>query len=156
MANITGFPVIDNAHYIGSFTFSADASATLDASGCIKSGMVVGFSDTGVSRTLAPSKHNYSGAPIGVALDDASAGEMFTVIGPGCIAIVANANAVAIDAGEWLEVSDNCVGGTVCARQDWSGNHFLIGQAWDDIPGSGTGAMIINPCFYTEYRDLGG
>ncbi len=156
MANIETFPTIDCSHYIGTNTFSMDASATLDATGCIKAGMVVGFSDNGTSRAVAPAKHNYSGAPIGVALSDASAGETFTVIGPGCIATVANANATAIDAGAWLEVSDNCVGGTVCAVLESSENHFPIGIAIVDIAASSTGLMLIQPCFYHQYKDLGG
>ena len=160
MTGITVFPNIDNVLYWGQNVYPVDASATLDASGSVQAGQVVGFSDTGVGKTLAPSyravTNAVSGVPVGVAIEDASQGQPFSVAGPGCICYVANCDdTTAIDAGTWLEVSNNKVGGTVCARLDASENHFLIGIAWDDIAASGTGRMLVQPCMDVQFKEVG-
>lgn len=131
----------------GQNVFNAECSANVN----IKAGQVVGFAVTGVSGTLCALNANNDMIPIGVAMSDASSGQMFPVAGDGCIVNVVNCEGTAaIDAGTVLCVSTNALHGTV-VELDYStdmytsGNYYTCGIAWDDIPGAGTGRMLVRP-----------
>ncbi len=152
MTNITAFPDIDCALFLGTNRFTLECSRNVN----IKAGQVVAFTKDGSSREVVPASHSYSGqtsgAVIGVATEDASSGQLFTVAGPGCWVYVANTDdTTAIDAGSWCEASNNSVKGTVMARLESSENHYTVGIALEDIAGGGTGLLLVHPTIYPEY-----
>ncbi len=144
MTDIATFPTItavcDRGHR---FSGSYKAGAT------IKAGMVVAFALTGVSETVHPAIKGTTGTVAGVAAEDASTGEWFTVYEDGAVVYVANADGTTgIDAGAIVEVNDNAVGGTVSAvaTAGTSGGEVsanVVGTVIEDIAGGSTGRMII-------------
>jgi len=152
MADISAFPTISNPLYTGSNTI------TLTASGTIKAGQVVAFDATGVSKTVRAANAESGERPVGVAIHDAADGEPVTVATVGCICYVANADdSTAIDAGDWLETNDNSVGGTVSAVDTSATggatvtvHDNVVGFAFEDIPGGGTGLAMILPGIHVQ------
>lgn len=139
----TGHPVMVNNG--PTFTFIA--------SGAIKAGQVVAIDATGVSMTVRAAVAESGESPIGVALTEAADGEDVTVALIGAICYFTNADdTTAIDAGSFLEVNDNAVGGTVSAVNEAASgaatavlHPLVIGKAIEDIAGGGVGLGIV--CF---------
>lgn len=166
MTDISAFPTIQKVLVgKGGIIFS-----DFLAGETIKAGQVVGFAANGVSKTMVCMDETSGEFPLGVAVHDASSGELVTVAGPGCIVVVANADdTTGIDAGDPLQTNDNAVKGTVSAfapradlgstvidgSNDTTIDHhaWLIGRALEDIAGGGTGEMLIWPelVLYTDH-----
>jgi hypothetical protein len=107
MGAISTFPTLRNILVSGNNIHNFTAGDT------IKAGMVVAFASSGDDDTVVPALQS-TGAAIGVALYGATVGQPIAVAGPGCIVRVQNDDsATDIDAGHWVVVSSNAVGGTV-------------------------------------------
>jgi hypothetical protein len=146
MADISSFPTaIAPVEYVLGVTYN------LKSNGAIKAGQVVCFEATGVSKQVIPCVAGAGTWPIGVALTNAAAGVYVAVAGVGSIVKVVNADdTTGIDAGDWLEMNDNTVGGTVnAAALTASGAtvtpHWCIGVAVDDIAGGASGFCLVAP-----------
>ena len=141
MADISAFPTIhgvvkDDAGPLRSFTFTEAASA----------GMAVGFAATGISNAVVPMDATAGEQPIGVAVYDVEAGDKGSVAMDGNIVVVANADdTTAIDTGDYVEMNDNAVQGTVSALAltQFTANHYVLGIALEDIAGAGTGEILV-------------
>lgn len=133
MADIGTFPTIHNVSKSGSNHLNLTAGAE------IKAGQIVGAHATGVSGEVIP---NVGATPaVGAALYNAASGDPIAVASVGCVVTLANAdNTTAIDAGTWVSVDDNTVGGTISALVATA---EVVGFTLDDIPGSGTGRVMI-------------
>lgn len=144
MADIASFPVIAPVESTNGPTFS------FKSNGAIKAGMVVSFEATGVSLQVIPCVAGAGTWPVGVAQADAASGS-YVAVQYGGIANVANADdTTGTDAGDWLEMNDNAVGGTVSAAAIAASGatatpHWVIGYAVEDIAGGGTGKVMICP-----------
>ena len=141
MADISTFPTIhqvvkDDSGAIRTFTFTEAASA----------GQVVGFAAAGVSNAVVPMDATAGEQPIGVALYAVEAGDKGAVAMDGCIVEVANADdTTAIDSGDYVELNNNTVKGTVSALAltQFTANHYIAGIALEDIAGSSTGDILV-------------
>ena len=141
MADISAFPtihgvVIDERGPLRTFTFTEAASA----------GMAVGFAADGISNAVVPMDATAGEQPIGVAVYDVEAGDKGSVAMDGNIVLVANADdTTAIDAGDYVELNDNAVQGTVSALalEVYTANHYVLGIALEDIAGAGTGEILV-------------
>ena len=141
MADTDPFPtshgvVKDDKGPIRSYTFTEAA----------KAGMAVGFAATGVSNAVVPMDATADEQPIGVAVYDVEAGDKGAVAMDGNIVLVANADdTTAIDAGDYVELNDNAVQGTVSALalEVYTANHYVLGIALEDIAGAGTGEILV-------------
>lgn len=135
MADINTFPTMHDV------LKSGDNILNLKAGAAIKAGQVVGAHATGVSGEVIP---NVGATPAtGVALYDAASGAPIAVASTGCVVDVANADASAtIDAGTWVTIDDNAVGGTVAAIVATA---EIVGFTIDDIAGGGVGRIMIAP-----------
>jgi len=136
MADISAFPAITKVLQHGDNIVNLTAGAALTA------GQVVGAHETGVSGEVIPHVAG-AAAVVGVSLYDVASGGAAAIASVGCIVTVANADdTTAIDAGHWVTVDDNAVGGTVSvivATLD------VVGITIDDIAGGGTGRVLIMP-----------
>ena len=141
MADISAFPtihgvVIDERGPLRTFTFTEAASA----------GMAVGFAADGISNAVVPMDATAGEQPIGVAVYDVEAGDKGAVAMDGNIVVVANFDdTTAIDAGDYVEMNDNAVQGTVgaLALTQFTANHYVLGIALEDIAGGGTGEILV-------------
>lgn len=141
MADITSFPtihqvVIDDGGPIRTFTFTEAASA----------GMAVGFAATGISNAVVPMDATSGEQCIGVAVYDVAIGAKGAVAMDGNIVVVANADDTSvIDAGDYVELNDNAVQGTVSALTltQFTANHYVLGITLEDIAGNGTGEVLV-------------
>jgi predicted RecA/RadA family phage recombinase len=144
MADISAFPTITPVEATDGDTFTYTAGAAITA------GMVVCFEATGVSRQVIKCVAGAGTWPIGVAITSAASGAKVTVQTSG-YAYVANADdTTGIDAGDFLEMNDNAVGGTVNAAAITASGatvtpHYCVGVAVEDIAGGGTGLCLIMP-----------
>lgn len=138
MADINVFPTMHDVLKSGDNTLNLKAGAT------IKAGQVVGAHATGVSGEVIP---NVGATPAtGVALYDAASGAPIAVASTGCVVDVANADAsTVIDAGTWVTIDDNAVGGTVSAIDAGMPAAEVVGFTLDDIGGSGVGRIMLAP-----------
>ncbi|MCK5616139.1 DUF2190 family protein [Candidatus Pacearchaeota archaeon] len=108
--------------------------------------MAVGFAATGVSNAVVPMDATGGEQCIGVAVYDVEAGDKGAVAMDGNIVVVANADdTTAIDAGDYVELNDNAVQGTVSALalEVYTANHYVLGVALEDIAGAGTGEILV-------------
>lgn len=152
MADITTFPTIRQVLWAGNNLQYFTATTAVTA------GQVVAINATGVSGAVDPSVATAGSRSIGVAVYDASAGAQVTVAMAGCIVYVAAADdTTGVDAGGFCETNDCAVKGTVSeASVSATGgatvtSHFdIIGIAYDDIAGGGTGRMIVAPMCLTQ------
>jgi len=125
---------------------------TFTASGTITAGQVVAIDATGESMVVRAAVAESGESPIGVALTSASNGEAVTVALPGAVCYMVNADdTTGIDAGSFLEVNDNTIGGTVNAVNEAASGSatgilhpLVIGKAIQDIPKSSYGLAIIS------------
>ena len=144
MADISAFPTITPVEASNGDTF------TYTAGGAITAGMVVCFEATGTSLQVIKCVAGAGTIPIGVAITSAASGGKVTVQTSG-YAYVANADdTTGIDAGDYLEMNDNAVGGTVSAATLTASGatctpHYCVGIAAQDIAGGGTGLCLIMP-----------
>ena len=144
MADISAFPSISKVEEHAWDTFTATASGT------ITQGQVVSIDASGDSMTVRMGIAESGECPMGVALTSAADGGVVNVACAG-IVYVANADdTTAIDAGDFLEVNDNAVGGTINAvavaatgGATVTVHNLVIGKAIDDIAGGATGRMLI-------------
>ena len=144
MADISAFPTIQQVLYSGDNLQCFTAGAT------IKAGQVVAIHGTGVNMTVHPAVAGTTEAPLGVAIFGAASGAVVTVACQGCIAYVANADdTTGIDAGHFVIVNDNAVGGTVSVLVD-TASTYVVGIALDDIAGAGTGRIMIQPQYVSK------
>ena len=149
MADITAFPSFnpsEGGDLKGVGTYTAGAAIT--------AGQVVAFATTGVSKTVHPAVSGTTGQVIGVALYTVASGAEVAVAEIGSKVLVANdGDSATIDAGDWVEVSDNAVCGTVsvlstAATTTQAINYNVIGVAIEDIAASSYGLVIVNPILY--------
>lgn len=146
MADISTFPTItdgilhnSNAN-IGNYT----AGETL------KAGQVVGFESAGTTDTIFAMDASIGETPVGVVLYDTNNGDKTAVAENGALVTIANADdTTAIDAGDSVKENDNSVKGTVSPAAGAggipaAGDLWIIGQAKEDIAGSGTGKILVN------------
>ena len=148
MADISSFPTTN----MSPIELVLGVTYTMKAGAAISAGMVVCLEATGVSRQVIKCVAGAGTWPLGVALTAASAaGAFVTVAGIGSIVRVVNADdTTGIDAGDWLEMNDNTVGGTVSAAALTASGatatpHWCVGIAVDDIAGGGTGMCLVTP-----------
>lgn len=145
MADISSFPTIHDVLEFG------DNIIPLNAGGTIKAGQAVVIEAAGTSKTVIAADATPGQMFVGVALYDASSGDVVAVCTTGCVVEVANYDdTTAIDAGEFVETNDNTVGGTVGAvdTSDSGGatvttHDQVIGISLEDIPGDGTGKIMV-------------
>ncbi len=87
---------------------------TFIASGTITAGQVVAIDATGVSNTVRAAVAESGEQPVGVAVTSATDGGYVTVALDGSVVYFVNADDTSTgDAGDWVEVNDCAVGGTV-------------------------------------------
>ena len=144
MADISAFPSISKVEE------HAWDTMTLVASGAITQGMVVAIDATGDSMTVRKAIAESGECPLGVALTSAADGAVVNVATAGVVYVANADDTTAIDAGDFLEVNDNAVGGTVNAVSvaatggaTVTVHNLVIGKALDDIGGGATGRMLI-------------
>lgn len=149
MADISAFPTIKKV-------LVSDVGGVvknMKAAGTIKAGMVVCFADSGVDDSVIAGLPSV-GMIAGVAAYDASSGDALTVYGNGCKVYVAQADDTAtIDAGHFVAVNDNAVGGTVSELDPAIGSHAAtvgtaaanyLGQLQTDMAAGSTAIVEIN------------
>jgi hypothetical protein len=145
MADISAFPTITPVEGNDGDVFTYNAGAAITA------GMVVCFNATGVSREVVKCVATAGTWPIGIAITSASAANQKIAVQTSGYAQVANADdTTGIDTGDWLEMNDCAVGGTVSAAPITASGatatpHWCVGMAVDDIAGGGTGMCLILP-----------
>ncbi len=111
---------------------------TFKAGSAILAGQIVGFADTGVSRSVVPAT-NATGSPIGVAAHNIASGARGTILMEGCVCkIELSADDGTADAGDWIGLSTVAGCGIVRdpaiqAHDTIVGLQNTIGQAIDDI-----------------------
>ena len=156
MTDISAFPTLPNVHDSELLTDKGPVLTFLSA-GTIKVGQGVCFAATGVSFSVIPSIAGANTQPIGVALDNVVSGEYVAVACVGCVAEMANADDTAtIDAGDWVELNDNAVGGTIntvnfsASGTTTTAHPQVIGIALEDIAASGSGYILIMPIPLTQ------
>ena len=138
MGDIGAFPTIRHVMDSGITILNLTAGAA------IKAGQAVEAAAAGVSGEVIPGVGTT--APVGVAQYGAASGEPVAVASVGCVVTVANASdSVVIDAGDWVTVDANAVGGTVSPT---AVTKDVIGIAIDDIAVSSTGRILIAPSPY--------
>jgi hypothetical protein len=124
------------------------------ASSAILSGQIVGFADTGVSRSVVPATSS-TGAPIGIAAHAIASGAEGTILMDGCVCLVElSADDGTADAGDWIGVSTVAGCGIVRdpaiqAHDTIVGLQNAVGKALDDIAAGaatvgGKGYILIN------------
>lgn len=151
MADISAFPTLPSAND-SELISDGGPVLTFIAGGTILVGQGVCYAATGVSMTVIASVAGVGTKPVGVALDNVSSGEKVAVAMAGCVVEMANADDTnTIDAGHWVELNDNAVGGTINEVDFTAGGTTVtikdqvIGQALDDIAASGTGRVLVMP-----------
>lgn len=117
---------------------------TYKAGAAILRGQVVAFAATGVDFTVHPAIET-TASLAGVALANASTGDMLPVAGNGSIlTVMCAATDTTVDAGDW--VSNSTVAGTVivlvgdvATHETEAAGYFPLGRALADVTaGSGT------------------
>ena len=143
MADITAFPTMTQiVEYL-------DTSRTFIASGAITQGMVVAYSDTGVTDTVVGSVAESGGRPIGVAITSAADGAKVTVaMGKSRVRVAIADDTTGVDAGHLVETNDCAVKGTVSSVTETATGGAtvtthtqVVGVALEDIAGGSYGLI---------------
>ncbi len=147
MSDVGTFPTL-----VDGIIHNTGPSWTFTAGEDVKAGQLVGFAAAGGSLTVVAMDRTKDEVPIGVAQYDIASGEKGSILLPGCIVTVVNADdTTVIDAGDSLIQNDNSIKGTVSSA---TGDHdagaptptddYIVGNALEDIAGGGTGKALLN------------